>query len=411
MSAESSAPPRTFVSPTANAAAPNRDVGHHFPLGLRPTLLATIVGLVLLSSLAIGICAGLLMLSSSRAMIKQAKQAAVAVATDGIENFFDDGPETTADLAAAGRRGLLSFDDPHRLAGQFAERLRVHPQLSWIGYGDAASGRYVGATRWENGEVVEYIADPAVDGGAPKQIAVAEDGTESPPKFAETAPYAVTSRPWFKQGIVHPGIYWTPFEKMVTGGYGITCTTTFTAPGATGTTGVFHVDLRLEHVAAFLSALRVGERGAVFLIDRQGDRVVSPEGAHVPAAALAVDSVAQDHADAPVDAPRQVATHAGRYQVAFSPIPVRGDIGLRLAVAVNQADVTAGLYREGIIAGGIAAAFTLVAIVLGIILSARISKPVRTIARDLAQVGAFNISRQPSPTSFVREINELGISV
>ena len=37
--------------------------------------------------------------------------------------------------------------------------------------------------------------------------------------------------------------------------------------------------------------------------------------------------------------------------------------------------------------------------------------PVSVIARDLAKVGAFNISRDPAPKSFVREINELGISV
>jgi adenylate cyclase len=397
--------------PAANEAAPAQRAGRRFPIRLRPTLLSAIVGLVVLSSVAIGVCAGLVILSSTRSMMALAEKAAVTLATRQIQDFFNVGPKITVDLAAAARRGLLTLDNPHLLAGLLAERVRVHPELSWIGYGDAASGRYVGATRWEDGEIVEYIADPAVDGSMPKQVAVAEDGTESPPKFAETKPYFVAARPWFQAALAKPGLSWTPFEKMTTGGYGITCGTSFTAPGATSLTGAFHVDLRLERVAAFLSGVRIGDHGAVFLLDREGHRVVSPEGEHVAAAALAVDGVAPGHAASSLDAPLLITTPTGRYEIVFSPIQVRGDIGLSLAVVVDHADITAGIYREGMIAAAIAAAFTLVAIVLGVVLSARISRPVSVITSDLARVGAFNISHDPSPTSFVREINELGVSV
>ncbi len=279
-------------NPAANADAPAHGARHRFPIGLKPTLVSSIVGLVLLASLAIGVCAGLLIFSSTRAMISQAEKAAASAATEEAQNFFNVGPEITSDLAAAAQRGLLPIDDPHHLAGQFAERLRVQPHLSWIGYGEAASGRYVGATRWEDGEIVEYLADPAVNKSMPDQVAVAANGAKSPPRFSETAPYFVVTRPWFKEGIANPGTYWTPFEKMTTGGYGITCTTPFTAPGTTTPTGLFRVDMRVQGVAAFLSGLRIGENGAVFLVDRQGRRVVSPEGKHVPAAALAVDTVA-----------------------------------------------------------------------------------------------------------------------
>lgn len=344
-------------------------------------------------------------------MIDMAKASALTLATEEVQNLFGVAPAIVADLASAAQRGLLSFDDPHRLAGQLAERLRVQPQLSWIGYGDAVSGRYVGATRWEDGEIVEYIADPAVNGAMPEQHAVAEDGTESPPKFAETEPYLVVNRPWFKEGLTHPGIYWTPFQKMVTGGYGITCTTLFTAPGSSTPTGVFHTELRLERVAAFLSDIRVGDHGAVFLVDRQGQRIVSPDGQHIGAAALALDSAASGHATPSFNSPLGITTPKGTYEIVFSPIVMRGDIGLLLAVVVDQADVTADTYREGLLAVAVGIASTLLAVLLGAILSARISRPVTLITSDLAEVGAFNISRDPSPASFVREINELGLSV
>ena len=410
MSEQSPAVTGPIPRAAAGVATLPRRVGHRFPIGLRPTLLTSIVGLVLLSSVAISVCAGVLIVKGTGAVIKLAEGAAVSIATDEVENFFNVGPQITTNLAAAAKRGLLALDDPHRLAGQFAERLRVHPQLSWIGYGEA-TGSYVGATRWEDGEIVEYTANPAIDGSMPQQVAVAEDGTESPPKFAETKPYFVVTRPWFKAGLANSGVYWTPFEKMVTGGYGITCTTRFTARGATSPTGVFHVDLRLERIAAFLSDIRIGNRGAVFLVDRQGHRVASPDGEHVPAAALAVDSVPPGHAASSVDMPLRITTPLGSYEIVFTPISVIGDIGLNLAVVVDRADITSGIKRGVLLAGGIAAAFTLAAIILGIILSARISRPVAAITGDLAKVGAFNVSREPSPTSFVREISELGVSV
>jgi adenylate cyclase len=399
------------TNPTKRTDATAHGVGRWVRIGLRPTLVCSIVGLVLLSSVAIGVCAGLLILSSTRAMIHQAERAAAAAATTEVENFFDATPKITADLAAAAQRGLLPLNDPRRFAGQLAERLRVEPALSWIGYGEAVSGRYVGATRWADGEVVEYIADPAVNNAMPDQVAVAADGTRSPPKFAETAPYFVVTRPWFKEGLDAPGTYWTAFEKMTTGGYGITNTTRFTPPGGATPAGVFHVDMRLEGVSAFLSDTPIGYNGAVFLVDRQGRRVVSPEGPHVPAAALAVDTVASNHAKSSFDTPLRVATKDGNYEVVFLPIPVEGDIGLGLAVVVDRADITGGIYREALVAGAVAFAFTLMASVFGVILSSRVSRPVSVITRDLARVAAFNISRDPAPKSFVREINELGISV
>ncbi|HKD23729.1 MAG TPA: cache domain-containing protein, partial [Rhizomicrobium sp.] len=303
---------------------------------------------MLLSSLAIGICGAWLTYRSAREMTDLAEKAAVSVATEEIRNYFKPVPEVTAELAADAQNGLLPMGDPHLLARQLADRLRVREQLLWIGYGETGSGRYIGATRWREGdEIVEYVADPAVNGAVAKQVAVAEDGSERPPRVAETVPYFVAQRQWFKDGLVRPGLYWTPFYKLFSAGYGygITCTVPFRARGAATPQGLFHVDLSLKRITAFLSDIRVGEHGAVFLLDRQGRRVVSPEGGQVPAAASAVDSVAR--AGASLDSSQRLAAQDGKYEILFSPIAVRGDLGLRLAVVVDQDDVTAGVYREG----------------------------------------------------------------
>jgi len=380
-------------------------------VGLRPTLVSVIVGLVLLTAATIGGGAAILTVASTRALVGQARTSAVTTASEEVRQFFDLGPRITEELAAEARRGVLPLDRPERLVAQFIERLRVQPHLSWIGYGEVASGRYIGATRWENGELVEYIADPQVNGGLPAQTAVADDGTRSTPKYVETAPYFVVKRPWFQQGIAEPGPTWSPVYQMTTGGLGITAMTRYTAPGAAAPTGLFHVDLRLEGIGAFLSTLRIGEHGAVFLVDRQGHRIASPSGEHVAAAAAAADRAAQLKVLATAEAPAKVKTRDGHYEVVFAPVEVSGNLGAAIAVVVDRGDITSGLYRQAVIAVAAALAGGVLAIVLGIVLSSRISRPVTAIAEDLMQVGEFKISQAPSPQSFVREISELGVSV
>jgi adenylate cyclase len=213
---------------------------------LRPTLIATIVGAVLLTALAIGGSTIMLTLHGARTLIDQTRISAVASATEAIHDFFAAAPYNTNELAGAARHGALPLAQPDKLAALFAERLSDHPQLAWIGYGDRKTGRYVGAARNE---------------------------------------------------------------------------------------------------------------------------------------------------------------------VVFAPIPVAGNLGFDVAVVVNLADITDGIVRQALIAGAIALGATLLAILIGAGLAARIARPVVVIAADLAAVGAFAISRVPAPRSFVREIAELGQSV
>ena len=234
---------------------------------LRPTLLTTIIGLVLLTALAIGGGAVILTLSITRTLIDQARTDAVNAAREETRQLFAAPPRITQELAADARRGVLPLDDRARLAALFAERLRSVKRLSFIGYGSVAGGWYVGAARQGADEIVEYTADPAVNGGVPVQSAVAPDGTRSAPTISDMQPYRATTRPWFQQGIATPGPVWSAFYQFTIGLPGITCVSRFTAPGATAPTGVFHVDLQVQGIEEFLGSLRVGERGVVFLVD------------------------------------------------------------------------------------------------------------------------------------------------
>jgi adenylate cyclase len=382
-----------------------------FSFRLRPTLLMTIVSLVLLTALAIGGSAALLTLSVTRTLIDQARTDAVTAAREETRQLFAAPPRIVGELARAAQRGALPLDDREHLAVLLSERLRSVSRLSFIGYGSVAGGWYVGAARQGADEIVEYTADPAVNGGVPVEAVVAADGSRSPPTVSDMQPYFVVTRPWFEKGLSVPGPVWTPFYKFTTGEQGITCMNRFTSPGATAPTGVFHVDLRVQGIEEFLGSLRVGERGVVFLVDSDGHPVLTPADRDVTRATAALDAAAPQRANASLAQPVRVLLDRRLYEIVYEPVPTDGDIGLQIAVVVDLRDISGGAYVHAGIAGGVALFTVLLAILCASRLSSRIAEPIVAIARDLGRVGAFSISREPSPQSFVREVSELGSSV
>jgi adenylate cyclase len=382
----------------------------HFLFRLRPTLMTTISGLVLLTALTIGTGAAVLTMTITRTLINQARTGAVNAAREETRQLFAAAPRIISVDTTMARRGVLPLDRRDQLATIFAEQLRAFPLLYAVGYGDVA-GWYVGATRNTAGQIVEYLADPAVNGSHPEQVAVSSDGERSSPTEKETGAYFAVTRPWFIQGIKADGPIWSSFYTFVNGATGITASSRFVPLGATAPQGVFHADLQVKGMARFLGTLRVGKRGAVFLVDRYGHRVVNPEGLDITNTAAALDAAAPQRATETLAHPRRVRIHSRVYEVVFEPVPTEGDIGLSIGVVVDLRDISRGAYRHAAIATGIAVLTVLLATWLARRLSSRIAEPIVAIARDLARVGAFSISHEPSPQSFVREVNELGSSV
>jgi adenylate cyclase len=350
-------------------------------------------------------------LSVTRTLIDQARGDAVNGAREEIRQLFSAPPRIVGQLAGAARRGALPLDDRAHLVAIFAEILRVNSRLALIGYGAAEGGWYVGAGRSESGEIVEYAADPKINGSVPVESAVAADGTRTPPTASYMEPYFATTRPWYRLGIAAPGPVWSPFYRFTTGVVGITCMSRFAVPGASAPSGVFHADLQLKGIAEFLSSLRVGKQGAVFLIGAEGQRVVTPDGKNVARAAAAIDKAAAQRATATLAAPVRLVLDNRLYEVVFEPVSTEGDTGLLIGVVVDLRDITGGAYIHGAIAGGIALLTLLLAVLCGRALSSRIARPIVEIAGDLTKVGAFSISREPAPRSFIREVSELGAAV
>jgi adenylate cyclase len=378
---------------------------------LRPTLLTAIVGLVVLTAAAIGGAAAILTMTVTRTLINENRSAAVTAASAETALLFSVPPRITSELATEARRGALPLDNRQRLAALFSERLRVFPRLAIIGYGNEEGDWYVGAGRSEAGDIVEYLIDPKINSSVPVEATVAPDGKQTPYTPRNTDPYFVVTRPWYKAALATNGPVWSPFYQFATDAIGITCSRQFTAPGATTPTGVFHVDIELKGIATFLASLHVGKHGAVFLVDGDGRRIVTPPGDDVAAAAEAIDAAAPQHATATLADPAVIRVGHRLYEVTFERVPTEGGLDLRIGVVVNLRDISRGSYQHATIAAAVALVALLLAVLCGRSLSSRIANPIVTIARDLAKIGAFEISRDPAPQSFIREVSELGASV
>jgi adenylate cyclase len=378
---------------------------------LRPTLLTAIVGLVVLTAMAIGGAAAILTLSVTRTLINENRTAAVTAAREETSLLFSVPPHIAGELAIEAHRGALPVESRDRLVALFAERLRAFPRLAVIGYGNADGGWYVSAGRSSAGDVVEYVSDPKIDNSVPVETAVAADGTRSPSHVTDMQPYHAASRPWYQAAMAKSGPAWSPFYGFTTGVIGITCSHQFTAAGATTPTGVFHVDIELKDIEKFLASLHVGKYGAVFLVDGEGHRIVTPPGDAAAEASEAIDAAAAQHMTATLADPAPIRLGSRIYEVIFEPVPTDGGLQLRIGVVINLRDISRGAYQHAAIAAVVALIALLLAVFAGRSLSSRIAEPIVTIARDLAKVGAFEISRDPAPQSFIREVNELGASV
>ena len=382
-----------------------------FLIRLRPTLLTAIVGLVVATAAAIGGTAAILTLRITRTLIDENRIAAVTAAREETELLFSVPPRITNELAAEAHRGALPLDNRQQLAALFSERLRVIPSLAIIGYGNEEGGWYVGAERSDAGEIVEYVADPRINGSVLVEATVAPGGTRTPYTPKTTGPYFALTRPWYSAAVATSGPVWSPFHRFATDAIGITCSRQFTASAAAVPTGVFHVDIELKGIAKFLGSLHVGTHGAVFLVDGEGHRIVTPEGDSVSEAAEAIDAAAAQHAMSTLADPALIRIGRRIYEVIFEPVPTEGGLKLRIGVVVDLRDISRGSYLHAVIAAAVALVALLLAVFAGRSLSSRIAHPIVTIARDLAKVGAFEISRDPAPRSFIREVSELGASV
>jgi hypothetical protein len=110
--------------------------------------------------------------------------------------------------------GLLPLERPDVLARILAERLRIHPNLKWVSYGNH-DGRFVGATRAGTNIVLNF-SHPAENGGIPKEFVLKPSGTLRP--FVRgrvlSTTYDPRTRDWYRHAAKEPSrVVWLLIDE------------------------------------------------------------------------------------------------------------------------------------------------------------------------------------------------------
>jgi adenylate cyclase len=387
---------------------------------LRITLLTLLVGLLLVTVISL---ARVAQTSMSRIVGDMESRlftiGALAIGAQ-IDAFFAPAPPLLEDLADQARRGGLHVDDPDELSDYLVSRLRRSPTVGWLSYSDQATGRFVGAWRRDDGAIILNRSTPDVDGGRPTEVEVTPAGQRIP--FHRDLPggYDPRQRSWYQQAMAAPGVIWTEPFTFNEGAVGITAALALRTPGSSASPGVFTADFFLDGVSRFLgelgSASHMGD-ARLLVLSRQGSVVADSAGRpDVVADGIAREggrSVSGGVGALRREQPAVVSfgLDGTRYVGAFQVVPVT-DGPEWIAVVVMPEDEALGVvYENRRYALTLGLIFTGIAILLGSVLAHRVAGPLNAVARDLERVGRFELSPEPSPSSFVKEIAVVGAAV
>ena len=412
MSVYEDAGPRLVREQPITGARPGlpRATGRRWQISLRATLLTLLIGLLLATVASIAVVQWMTSARSIQDLETKSFRMLALTTNAQVRGFLEPSVRVLEEARTRAQFGRLPVDDADALAAYLVDRLRYEPGLSWLSYSDAATGRFTGAWRSAEGQIILNQSAPNADGGRATEAVIHPDGSRTPLQRDLPPGYDPRAQTWYETARTSDGVIWTdPFE-FHEGRRGVTAAVAVRAPDTSQVLGAFTADVFLDDVSRFLASALQGHPGRAIVLTRRGEiiaRSYVPEAAPGPGllasglAAMPV-SLAMLPADVPI---AFTFVHEGvRYVVAGQALGVSGGPDWATAYWMPEDQFLDVIYREQQFAAGIALLFLLLAVVLGVLLANRIAGPLHSIAQDLEQVALFNLALAPSQPSFVREI-------
>lgn len=184
--------------------------------------------------------------------------------TTRLEKNFLHAPEILDKYTKYIADQSLSIQDPAILGRYLANELRTEPELSWISFGGAEDGRFIGATR-RDGKIIINMSVPRLRGGATTEWELTAAGQMIPVKVNNTAPYDARAQSWFKLGMSHDGVSWSQPYAFREGGYGITAVKQVRLPYQRAALGVMTVDFSFHAIDQTLRVMSEESAGELLL--------------------------------------------------------------------------------------------------------------------------------------------------
>lgn len=218
--------------------------------------------------------------TSEKALLEHARTQMVDVGKNAIQHaqWFMSPARSAAELSTAlASNEIVRREEREHLEGLLFQQLRSAPQFAGAYYGD------------ERGNFV-YVKRQDVDGYLTKIVDVTERAAERTVFIERTEDfgsldrffdpedrYDPRSRPWYQQAKADRSSIWTdPYIFFTSQSPGITAATPVIGFD-NHVQGVVGVDIEIKELSSFLSQLRVGQNGAAFILNRNGDVIAHPD--------------------------------------------------------------------------------------------------------------------------------------
>ncbi len=380
----------------------------------RTALLVLVLGSL---SLTVGIIGAVAFFTSNRAVDdlreRQYDLTSRLMARE-VTRLLTIAPKLLQSQVALTQREVLDPEDLNALGLHFAETLRYEPDLSWLSYGSAITGGFVGAWRNLDGEIVVNRSEPGINDGRPTEFILRADGNQQPIDNKLPPGYDPRDKAWFKSASdsVHP--VWSEIYSFNEGVPGLTLSLANRSLTTGDLRGVFTADYTLKAVGNFLNTLAVGSERVLMLMTPDGQIMGSASslsGDEIFNATLAALPVS--HSEIQLDSPIGFAFDYEDHNMIgvvrrLEPLP-----GF-FCVAVFAADE-----REFFGAARTNAKTTLVlglCALLGsagisFLLAGRLARPLAQISEDLQKIARFDLQKVVQSPSLVHEIAIVGESV
>ncbi len=355
-----------------------------------------------------------------------------------INRFLEPAYTTSRVTQRLLQTGFLNMDDFEALSNYWLETLRSYHNLDYLIAGLESNGEYLDVSRYSTGKftIREIRRDPTKG-----ELVIREYLPENYPETPfQVIPDAANSdpriRPWYQAAKNKGEPVWTDVYVFL-GQEG-----QLDKPGFTYATPVFNstktlqgvigADFILDTLCTFLASLRGAREATFFIVEvRDGDtdrviahpepdKIMRREGSHSPHSELIPEGAIKDpilsaflealpneisEVSSRLGAPIRFLVEGEAYLGGYTRLVDPSGPHWVICGAVNEAEAMADVRRNNRIYAASAALIFFLAVVTGMWLSARLSRPLQVLAADAGQVGMGVLSASPGRVSFIKEID------
>jgi adenylate cyclase len=296
--------------------------------------------------------------------------------------------------------GYYSTSDPLRVAQGLAGALETGPDIQWVSYSEAATGRFMGARRLRGSEFILNVSDPRRERGVPREFR-ADTLAPYVSATAPTEPYEPRVLPWYQRAVAQPGtIVWMPPYVFTEGVKGITAAVAV-QDASRRVWGVLTVDFTLAGMANFLRGVKVGAGGAVVLLDKDGQALAGGSGPGLEAATWAVRASPRPPGGT---LHSEVVVGGDTWDVVTRSLAPGSGFAWTAVVAVPDEEFMGPVHANRRAAIAIALGGVILAILAGVQLSTRMARPLHDATDALDRVARFELETPSVRRSLLREI-------